>query len=111
MKITDLDHVLSFQKRIEESDGSGNTVAEFEEVFREWGAFKFLRGGESVVERRLASKQPAVLTVRRTAKTEGIAPDWRVVSGGRSFLIKEPPRPSSDRLFLEVLVESSPVTG
>lgn len=111
MKVTDLDHICSFQSRAVADDGHGNKLGEFQEVFREWAGFRFLRGGEGIVESRLASEQPAILTVRSTLQTQAIAPDWQVVCGGRSYRIKEPPRPSGDRLYLEFLVVLSPATG
>jgi head-tail adaptor len=111
MKITDLDHVCSLQERVKADDGYGNKRGDFQEVFRDWGGFRFLRGGEGVIESRLASKQPAILTLRSTAQAKTIAPHWRVVAGGRAYDVKEHPRPTDDRMFLEILVEAVPVGG
>lgn len=111
MKVTDLDHVCSFQERVEVDDGHGNTRGAFQEVFRDWGGFKFLRGGEGVVEARLASKQPAILTLRCTQQAKAIEPHWLVVAGGRSYEVKEQPRQTDDRMYLELLVEAVPVGG
>ncbi len=111
MKVTDLDHVCSLQERIESEDGYGNKRGDFQEVFREWGSFLYLRGGEGVTESRLASKQPAILTLRSTAQAKTIAPHWRVVAGGREYEVQEHPRLTEDRMYLEILVESVPAGG
>lgn len=109
--MVDLDQVCALQKREEVDDGYGNKRGQFVEIFREWGGFKFLRGGEAVTEARLASKQPAILTMRSTAHTRQIQPHWRVVSGGREYEVKETPRLTGDCMRVEVLVEAVLVGG
>lgn len=106
MRVTDLDRVVSFQRRGEVDDGHGNKVdGDFAEVFREWARVKPMKGGEGVVEARLSARQPAILTVRSIAAAEAVNSDWIAVTGGVAWNIKEPPRLTDDRQFLEMLVE------
>lgn len=112
MRLTDLDRIASFQSRGEVDDGYGNKVAgSFAEVFREWARVKPMKGGEGVVEARLSSRQPAILTVRATAAAEAVNADWIAVTDGVVWNIKEPPRLTDDRQFLEMLVERGRVNG
>lgn len=106
MRVTDLDRVVSFQRRGEVDDGHGNKVdGDFAEVFREWARVKPMKGGEGIVEARLSARQPAILTVRAIAAAEAVNADWIAVTGGVDWSIKEPPRLTDDRQFLEMLVE------
>ena len=106
MRVTDLDRVVSFQRRAEVDDGHGNKVdGDFAEVFREWARVKPMKGGEGVVEARLSARQPAILTVRATAAAEAVNAEWIAVTGGVVWNIKEPPRLTDDRQFFEMLVE------
>ena len=112
MRVTDLDRVVSFQRRGEVDEGYGNKVdGDFAEVFREWARVKPMKGGEGVVEARLSARQPAILTVRATAAAEAVNSDWIAVTGGMVWNIKEPPRLTEDRQFLEMLVERGRVNG
>lgn len=107
LRVTDLDRVFSFQRRGEVDDRHGNKVdGDFVEVFREWAKVKPMKGGEGVVEARLSARQPAILTVRATTAAEDVNADWIAVTGGVVvWNIKEPPRLTDDRQFLEMLVE------
>lgn len=107
----DLDVKVTLQERGQGNDGYGNRRTDFADQFQAWGHLRFLRGGEGVIESRLTSKQPAILTLRSTAQARTIAPHWRVVAGGRAYDVKEHPRPTDDRMFLEILVEAVPVGG
>ncbi|SFQ52428.1 head-tail adaptor protein [Donghicola eburneus] len=112
IRVTDLDRVVSFQRRREVDDGHGNKVdGEFAEVFREWARVKPMKGGEGVVEARLSARQPAILTVRATTAAEAVNADWIAVTGGVVWSIKEAPRLTDDRQFLEMLVERGRVNG
>lgn len=106
IRVTDLDRVVSFQRRREVDDGHGNKVhGDFAEVFREWARVKPMKGGEGVVEARLSARQPAILTVRATTAAEAVNADWIAVTGGVVWNIKEPPRLTDDRQFFEMLLE------
>ncbi|MBB1493392.1 head-tail adaptor protein, partial [Paracoccus sp. MC1854] len=63
------------------------------------------RAAEAVMQARLVSKAPVIITVRRSAQSEGITSEWRAVVGGVIFDLKEDPRPSEDGGFFEVLAE------
>lgn len=111
LRITDLDRVVSFRRFGEVDDGHGNKVSGHQEVFREWARVKPMKGGEGVVEARLSARQPAILTVRATAAVEAVNADWIAVTGGVIWSIKESPRLTDDRQFLEMLVESGRANG
>ena len=112
VRVTDLDRVVSFQRRGDVDDGHGNKVnGDFAEVFREWARVKPMKGGEGVVEARLSARQPAILTVRATVAAEAVNADWIAVIGGVAWSVKEPPRLTDDRQFLEMLVERGRVNG
>ena len=49
---------------------------------------------------------PVIITVRRSAQSEGITSEWRAVVGGVIFDLKEDPRPSEDGGFFEMLAEA-----
>lgn len=112
LRVTDLDQIFSFQRRGEVDDGHGNKVSgDFAEVFREWARVKPMKGGEGVFEARLSARQPAILTVRATVAVEAVNADWIAVTGSVVWSIKEPPRLSDDRQFVEMLVERGRVNG
>lgn len=112
LRVTDLDRIVSFQRRGEVDDGHGNKVdGDFIEVFQEWARVNPMKGGEGVVEARLSARQPAILTVRAIAAAEAMNADWIAVTGGVVWSLKEPPRLTDDRQFLEVLVERGRVNG
>lgn len=102
---------IEFQKRSLADDGLGNTVGDFTPQFTVWGNVKYLRGGESVMAARLTAKQPAILTVRKSADTDIIAPEWRAKINGNYFNIREHPTPTDNRLYLQFLAEGGVASG
>lgn len=116
----DLDRTFRFEKRQEVEDGYGNTVDQWMPQFTARGMRAFLRGGESIIASRLEGRQPAILTIRNHAAAREITNDWRAVDvfGGNdefgvpkvAFNIRENPKLTDDRLFLEMLVESGVAT-
>jgi len=66
----------------------------------------YLRGSEAVMQARLVSKSPAVLTIRTSVETRAITSEWRAVIDARIFDLKEDPRPSEDGACLEILAEA-----
>lgn len=104
-----LDRRLSFYARVEQSDGAGNTAAPFWVFQFEVAAGRaFLKGGESVLAARLESRQPVVLTIRNSTQARQITNDWRAVDtrDGRNYNIRENPKETDDRAYLEFLCES-----
>ena len=102
-----LDRRFSFYKRQEQDDGAGNTVSDWVLQFSQQGNRKWLRGGESVMAARLESRQPVILTVRASTQARAVNNDWRVVDrDGTIYNVRENPKESDDRGFLEFLAES-----
>lgn len=99
---------LQFSKRREIDDGFGNTVAEYVPQFEASAHIKYLRGGESVMASRLESRGPVIVTIRNHAQARTITNDWRAVDvrNNRVYAVKELPRESDNRGYLEFLAES-----
>lgn len=95
----------SFEIPYEDTDADGHTIQTFLPAFTAWVHVRWLRGGESVMQARLASKSPAIVTFRNQQAAEDMTSEWRVIIDGKVHELKEPPRESQDRAFLEVLVE------
>ena len=105
-----LDHCAIFSQRREISDEYGGTRDEWVPQFTEWAEVKYLRGGERIMEARLASRNPAVITIRNSERARQITSEWQVELRSRSgvtkvYAIKEDPRPASFDGFLEMLAE------
>ncbi|MDW9855062.1 head-tail adaptor protein [Sinorhizobium meliloti] len=108
-----LDRRLRFEARQEIDNGHGSPMSgDWLLRFTVWGKRLFLRGGETVLAARLESRQPAILTIRDSKQAREITSDWRVVdtSDGRVYNIRENPKLSDDRAFLEMLVEAGVAT-
>lgn len=105
MKAGDLTKRVTLLEPIEALDRDRQVVHSWADRGTVWCHVRWLRGGESVMQARLASKSPAIVTVRASTLTRRITSDWRVRIGGREFEAKEDPRESDDRAFLEMLVE------
>ena len=103
-----LDRRFQFQQRREQSDGMGNTVSDWVSQFTLAAGRSFLRGGETVIAARLENKQPAIVTIRNSTDARQITADWRAIDvrDGRVYNIRETPKESDDRGFLEFLAES-----
>ena len=101
-----LDYRATFAAPVEAVDADGQVVQDYQEQFAVWAGVRWLRGGESVMQARMQSRSPAILTVRKTPDTERITSEWRVLVDGRDFDVKEDPRPSDDRGYLEMLAET-----
>ena len=105
-----LDYHASFSMRESVETDMGGTRDEWVLQFVEWAGVKHLRGGESVMQARLASRNPVVITVRNSARARQITSDWQVELRDRTgirkiYAIKEDPRPSEASGFLEMLAE------
>ena len=102
-------HAAFFMRESVETD-MGGTVDDWVPQFSEWAGVKHLRGGESVMQARLASRNPVVITVRNSARARQITSEWQVRLRSRSgvvkdYEIKEDPRPTEADGFLEFLAE------
>ncbi|TIV38939.1 MAG: head-tail adaptor protein [Mesorhizobium sp.] len=105
-----LDQRLSFYRRVDVDDGHGNTVADWQFQFSQAGNRQWiLRGaGESVMAGRLTGHKYVTFMIRKNERAKQIASDWRVVNerDGQEFAIREVPRLSDNRSYLEFLCES-----
>lgn len=114
-----IEHV-AFDGRQEVDDGMGNFVGKFVEALQCRAAFVYLRGTETVIAARLEGRQPIVVRVRRSSKTNQIDHDWQMrdlrdgawdgdrwtgpVFAVRSII------PTEDRLYLDIAVERGVAT-
>lgn len=92
------------------SDDFGGTRDQWVTQFVEWASVRYLRGTEAVMQARLASRNPVIVTVRNSARARQIDSTWRVTLRSRSGVvlvaeIKEDPRPGEGDGFLEMLAE------
>ncbi|MGX1196391.1 phage head completion protein [Parvibaculum sp. MBR-TMA-1.3b-4.2] len=69
---------LAFDKRSEAADGYGNTKGDWEEQFRRLGWLHPLKGGEEVMQARLAGNGRAIVTIDRDTQAKLIDPTWRL---------------------------------
>jgi len=102
----DLYYRIHCQKRIEQDDGYGNTVGEFQTQFTVRAAYRHLRGGETVIASRLENKHPALITVRASSRTRQINSDWRLVDArDNSVWAVRDVTPETDRQWISLLCE------
>ncbi|KGJ09750.1 phage head closure protein [Paracoccus sphaerophysae] len=99
------DRRVTFQGHVMVETDMGGVIEGWEDRFTLWAHVRYLRGSEAVMQARLVSKAPVIITVRRSVESEGITSEWRAVVGGVIFDLKEDPRPSEDGGFLEMLGE------
>ena len=90
---------------VEAVDADGQLVQSWAERRTVWCNVRWLRGGESVMQARLASRSPAIVTMRSSTLTRRVTSEWKLRIDGREFEAKEDPRETDDRAFFEVLVE------
>ena len=106
-----LDHRAEFSLRESIEDDMGGTRDEWVLQFVEWVGVKYLRGTEAVMQARLASRNPMIVTVRNSARARQVTSEWRVTLRSRSGVtfvaeVREDPRPAEGDGFLEMLCES-----
>lgn len=102
----DLTKRAALLEPFEERDADGQIVQEYRERGTVWCNVRHLRGGESVMQARMESRNPAIITVRASSLTRGVDSEWRVRIDGREYDVKEDPRETQDRAFLEFLAEA-----
>ena len=106
-----LDHRAEFSLRESIEDDMGGTRDEWALQFVDWVGVKYLRGTEAVMQARLASRNPVIVTIRNSARARQITSEWRVTLRSRSGIVlvaevKEDPRPSEGDAYLEFLAET-----
>ena len=107
MKITaqHLTQRAAFYEPFEDTDPDGQVIQDWLLRFTCPVHVRHLRGGEEVMQARLASRNLVIVTVREFAGARAVTSEWRVSVGGKLYDIKEDPRPSQDRRLLEMLAE------
>ncbi|NRP70607.1 hypothetical protein ILFOPFJJ_01488 [Ensifer psoraleae] len=107
-----LDRRLRFEKREGQEDQYGNTVSTWVLQFTEAAHRVWLRGGETVMAARLESRQPVIITIRNSARARTVTADWRAVDtrDGRVYNLRENPKESDNRGYLEMLAEGGVAT-
>ena len=101
-----LNQRVTFQAHVLIETDMGGVIEGWEDRFTPWAHVRYLRGSEAVMQARLVSKAPVIITVRRSAQSEGITSEWRAIVGSVIFDLKEDPRPSEDGGFFEMLAEA-----
>ena len=101
-----LDRRVTFQAHVLIETDMGGVIEGWQDRFTLWAHVRYLRGSEAVMQARLVSKAPVIITVRRSARSERITSEWRAVVGSVIFDLKEDPRPSEDGGFFEMLAEA-----
>lgn len=96
----------TFQEPFEDEDADGQVVQRYDDRFQDRVTMRFLRGGESVLAARLESRSPVIIGVRNSARAREVTSEWRAVIDGKTYHVKEDPRETQDRAFLEFLAEA-----
>ncbi|AXC50060.1 head-tail adaptor protein [Paracoccus suum] len=108
--VPNLDYQATFSARETVETDMGGTEDAWVPQFTEWAAVKHLRGGESVMQARLASRNPVIITIRNSARARRITSEWQAELRDRTgirkvYAIKEDPRPTEANGYLEMLAE------
>lgn len=91
---------------IEGEDADGQVVQSWADRGTVWCNYAPRRGGESVMQARIESRNPAIITVRASTLTRRITSEWRVHIDGRMFDAMEDPQETEDRAFLQFYAET-----
>jgi head-tail adaptor len=107
-----LNQRFTFERRVSQGDGAGNTVAAFVPVFTCAAARADLKGGETVMASRLEGRQPVVLRIRASAESRAVTTDWmaRDARSGETFNIRSKSE-TGDRLYFDMLCEAGVAEG
>lgn len=106
MRAGELTKRAALQKPHKHTDADGQIVQGWQQVGVVWCNLLPLRGSESVMQARMESRNPAVVTVRSSSLTRPITAEWQVVIDAITYAVKEAPRETQDRGFLEFLAEA-----
>lgn len=101
-----LDQRVTFQQVILLRDPDGMLIQGWEDRFTAWCHVRYLRGSEAVMQARLVSSAPVILTVRASAASRAISSVWRAIIHSTIFDLKEDPRPTGNGRLLEMLAEA-----
>lgn len=96
---------ISFSQRA--PDANGVRLGEWGAPLTVWAQLTWLRGGEGVLDQRLAGRQPVVITIREFAAVRSIDNSWRAVNARnltQVFDIKSA-APSREAGFIDILAE------
>lgn len=88
---------------VEAVDADGQVVQSYVDRGTVWCNWTPRRGGEGVLQARIESRNPAIITVRAYGLTRRITSEWRVRIDGREYEVQEDPTETPDRAFLEFL--------
>lgn len=107
MQASDLKSRARFYEPYEAVDEDGQVVQDWLLRFTCAAHVHYLRGSEAVMQARLQSKAPAIVTVRDFPEARQVTSEWRVEIDGRTFHLKEDPRPEGG--MLAMLVEAQQI--
>lgn len=106
MRAGDLTKRATLLEPIEAVDDDGQVVQSWADRGTVWCNWTPRRGGEGVMQARIESRNPAIITVRASALTRRITSEWVARIDGREFDVKEDPTETPDRAFLEFYAET-----
>jgi head-tail adaptor len=109
MSAGELEFRLRFEERRCVKDRYGNRRDDtWVERLTVWSGVTLLRGGEAVIAARLVGTKSAILKIRVSRNAREVRSEWRAVDvhSGEVWHIKEPPRLTPDRAYLEMLAQS-----
>lgn len=105
---------VAFDKRAAAADGGyGSKPGDWVEQFRRSCGIQYLRGGEQVIEQRMAGVVPAVLTVRVDSQTRLIDNSWRArdLASGASYNLRAVPPDDGKPLYMDFLCSTGTADG
>ncbi|WP_313350178.1 phage head closure protein [Paracoccus sp. (in: a-proteobacteria)] len=91
---------------VEAVDADGQVVQSWTDRGLVWCNLAPRRGGESVMQARMESKNPAIITVRASTLTREITSEWQMQIDGRKYDVREDPQETADRAFLQFYAET-----
>ena len=100
-----LDQRAAFASPTSTTDVYGGTEDGWQDEFIAWCSVRYLRGTETVMAARMDSKRPVLLTLRKSPDSEQVHSGWKATINGDAYNIREEPRPTDDRLYLEFIAE------
>lgn len=98
---------LRFELPTETVDDYGAAVQGWAPQFTVAAGLTYLRGGETVLQARLAGRQVVAIRIRRSTDTQRIGVDWRAVDARTGVVMNiRSIAPTPDRAFLELTAET-----
>ncbi|WP_294932191.1 phage head closure protein [uncultured Paracoccus sp.] len=95
-----------FQRPEKGVDANRNRILSYVDAFEVAVNLLPLKGTETVMAARMISRSPAIITVNAASDARLVTNEWRVIIDGRVYDVREDPRETQDRGFLEMLVEA-----